>query len=819
MTKARVASTQFPIRCSTERSIPAELWPDLQGLLKARIAVSTPGAADIIGELPLWGAPRAAVTIAGDIDLWDPGVKAWQEFWIQAGRFPLVSIDTETSGLRPAHGSRLVGVSGAFWDGQKVQAGYWNFRHSGHAAHDGCPGYREAGPFVPLSELPLMNVVYRSCIIAGQNFKFDAKMGAMDGLIIPRRVLDTRIIAHLYDETLRKYNLDFLAREMGEQKLTDVVAEYISCHKLRIEDTGHAQVPYKIERPYAIMDAVLVLRRLQWERERWATLRDPRMMTAFQIDNACTHTYALMELAGMRIDVNYARRGVSLLKRSIAGLEGAIYKAAGNWLGEDIHKFKILSGDELWAILEARGFKPLSLTPDNKPCLDDDNLAAYHDNFCSLVREYRAQHKTLVTYFRAFVEDYTDANGVLSRAHVDQAGLVHSDYWIDGTVSGRTSSRDPNLQNLKNLRKPREKVDCAVDMLEVRRCFIPRDTDYSLFFFDYNQFELRILADYSGEDFMISEFARDADLHGVVAREGIPGCPDPQTDQDIFAYYRSVAKRIQFGIVYGMGVGKLALSLDVPVDECARLLELAKMGWNEDPSYMRQHVLCTYTPEEIDGVLEDHRVMWQNHQYSGIDRITKEVNMKINPGPLEKLLIRGGKNLRLAHSAKEYMARYHRRFPKIKEFTDSVKKTVRRRGYLFNLFGRRYHLDANMAYIGVNRLVQGTAGDIKKIAAVRIARMLEDAGAYTRLINDVHDDLQFDVHHSEIDLVPKIQGLMEDFPQVQVKLKVDISYSHISWSDKQKWAGPAQFTSSLAELRRTAEKAESIPKKKRRRTT
>ena len=157
----------------------------------------------------------------------------------------------------------------------------------------------------------------------------------------------------------------------------------------------------------------------------------------------------------------------------------------------------------------------------------------------------------------------------------DPAGFVHSNYRIDGTVTGRTSSEDPNLQNITRLRawKPEAlKIAKPWEKLEVRRCFIARGYEFIRCMFDYSQFELRMLAEYAREEFMLSEFERGADLHSSVAHEAIPGCPKDEKDP-MFDYYRGKAKEINFGIVFGMGIPKLALSLDVPIDECVRLLE------------------------------------------------------------------------------------------------------------------------------------------------------------------------------------------------------------------------------------------------------
>lgn len=807
MTAVTQRVLDFPKKCSAARPIPPEIWPDLKGILKVKYEVKPSKRDPLVME------------ITGGVRPWRPTLESWREFWKTAARFPVVSVDTETSGLRPFHGSKIAGISGAFWDGEVIQAGYWNFRHVGHAEHGDCRGYREKAPVIPIGEMKRVEQVYRDTIVAGQNFKFDSKMGHVDGLVLPRRVLDTQLIAHLWDEVGKKYNLDLLAKEMGELKLGDTIAEYMSLHGLSLEDHGHAQVAFEVERPYAIMDTVLVLRRLQWERERWLTLGDPKLMDVFQVENACTHAYSTMEIAGMKLDIPYIREGVKKLEAEVAVMAEKIYKAAGKFMGKKRHEFKILSTEQLWRVLEARGFKPNGTTPSGDPALDDGSLACYHDDFCNMIREFRAKSKTLRTYFKPFLEDYVNEKGALCKAHSDPDGFLHSDYFVHGTTTGRTSSREPNLQNIPRFEKfgsrgitgeiakavhegLKNEAKILSSTLEVRRCFVPRDRDYSMFFFDYSQFELRVFADYAEEEFMLAELEKGADLHASVAREVFANVPKKEDNPVIYSYFRQLAKMINFGILYGMGVGKLSINLDIPLDECTRLVQLAQEALRVDPVLAAS--CCTYSESELESVLEDHRVMWNSRQWQGVKALNKEVACRINPGPMEELLIRDGKNIRLSHSAREFMNRYHARFPKIKVFTKAIDQAIRSRGYVFNRFGRRYHLPVEKSYVGVNRLIQGTTGEIKKLAAARVASFLEDLRARTRMTNDVHDELQFDVHHRELDLVPQVRELMEAFPQVGVKLKVDVDYSHESWASKTKWEGPEKFLESLVQLRGTS---------------
>src|SRR3990167_7542972 len=240
--------------------IPKELWPDNKGIITARIKE-------------------------------DPNTyNSWVTFWRDCVKAaPMVAIDLETDGLRPFHGSRLIGVAAAYYDKKIIYAGYWNFRHRGHKPHAAiagkCPGYKELAEILPLKALKHMEPALKQLIIAGQNLKFDCKMWSVDGAPLPDRIIDTMMIAHLWDENKKSYSLDTLAAEIGEKKLGDSIKQFAAAHNIDINATGHAEIPYDLERPYAIADTILVLKRLQWERERWEAAEDPNLMKIFEIEN------------------------------------------------------------------------------------------------------------------------------------------------------------------------------------------------------------------------------------------------------------------------------------------------------------------------------------------------------------------------------------------------------------------------------------------------------------------------------------------------------------------------------------------------------
>ncbi len=153
------------------------------------------------------------------------------------------------------------------------------------------------------------------------------------------------------------------------------------------------------------------------------------------------------------------------------------------------------------------------------------------------ILEYREIQKVLTTYI--------DALPPLA----DASGRVHTKLHQDGTVTGRFSSSDPNLQNIP--------VRDGYGEL-IRDAFVaPRGK--VLVAFDYSQIELRVLAMLSKDSHLRDIFESGADIHAAVASRVFSVPQDKVTD-----IQRRRAKTINFGILYGMGVSALATALQVP---------------------------------------------------------------------------------------------------------------------------------------------------------------------------------------------------------------------------------------------------------------
>lgn len=154
-------------------------------------------------------------------------------------------------------------------------------------------------------------------------------------------------------------------------------------------------------------------------------------------------------------------------------------------------------------------------------------------------------------------------------------GHVHGRFNLHGTVTGRLSSNDPNLQNI-----PRDTTAS-----DIKPMFIP-PPGYLLLQLDYSQAELRVMAAMAGEENMIKWFKEGKDIHLTVALkkerceeryDEIKAILEKEDDNDpefkIWKVRRKAAKTINFGIIYGQGASKLAATLGWSVEEAKKFLE------------------------------------------------------------------------------------------------------------------------------------------------------------------------------------------------------------------------------------------------------
>jgi hypothetical protein len=157
---------------------------------------------------------------------------------------------------------------------------------------------------------------------------------------------------------------------------------------------------------------------------------------------------------------------------------------------------------------------------------------------------------------------------------VTRAGRIHASFNQTVAATGRLSSSDPNLQNIP-IRTPLGR--------EVRKAFIPGERDWVLLSADYSQIELRIMAHLSKDPVLVEAFRRDLDVHRDTAARLFGVAPEAVADRE-----RSLAKTVNFGILYGQGAFGLARTLGIPAGDASEFIKSYRTQYAGVVEYLDQ---------------------------------------------------------------------------------------------------------------------------------------------------------------------------------------------------------------------------------------
>ncbi len=367
------------------------------------------------------------------------------------------------------------------------------------------------------------------------NAIYDLVILRRHGLEVRGLAFDTMIAAYLLDPGGRGFGLKNLAwRKLGVEMTS--ISELIG--KGRAQRTM-AQVPIATAAPYAVAD-VEATERLARLLE--AELKEHQLWDLFvQVEIPLIEVLVAMEMAGVALDIEYLKQMSRELYQSIIALEREIYEMAG-------HPFNVSSTQQLSTIL----FEELGLPAKVKTKTGYSTAAEVLEELrgmypiIELVLEHRQLSKLKSTY--------VDALPLLVNP---RTGRVHTSYHQTGTVTGRISSSDPNLQNIP--------IRTEIGR-QVRRAFIAEEGRL-LLSADYSQVELRIMAHISQDPGLLRAFERREDIHASTAAT-VMDVPLSQVTPEM----RRIAKSINFGLSYGMGAYGLAQRTGLSQEEAAEFI-------------------------------------------------------------------------------------------------------------------------------------------------------------------------------------------------------------------------------------------------------
>jgi DNA polymerase-1 len=576
----------------------------------------------------------------------------------KAGR---VALDTETTGLDP-HTAGLVGICLAWEEGAGVYI---------PVAHTGDNADRNAEERLVKEHIGAVLADPKVQWVA-HHAKYDWLIMQNAGFDLPPFAFDTLLASYLLDPSGR-HGLNALALDLCNHHMIPIDS-LIGSGKKQI---SFAAVPVEQACEYAAEDADFTMQIYGQLKENIREAKLEELL--YEVEQPLVPVLMRMETVGVKLDVDLLARQSEELQSQLETITHDIETLAG-------HSFNINSTQQLQTVL----FEELNLPTRGKTAKKTgystsqsvlEELAERHD-LPRKVLEYRELAKLKSTYI--------DALPLL----VDAEGRVHTSYNQTVAATGRLSSQDPNLQNIP-IRTETGR--------QIRKAFVPSDSDHLLLAADYSQVELRVLAHISGDETLKDAFAHDEDVHKRTAAAVF----DVET-KNVTRDMRAVAKTANFSIIYGVSAYGLSQSTDLDVA-----------------------------------------------------------------------------------GAREFIDTYFERYPRVKEYMDEAIRQAREEGYVTTLLGRRrflpeIHSDHRQRRefaerIAINTPIQGTAADLIKVAMINVHGRLQKMRS--EMVLQVHDELVFDVHKSELEeLTEMVRHEMESALVLSVPLKVDIGVG-ANWLD------------------------------------
>jgi len=366
-----------------------------------------------------------------------------------------------------------------------------------------------------------------------QNFKYDYEIVKFNLGIELKLYADTMILAWLLN-TSQRVGLDYQVEKYFDHKMIafkDVVKKG--------ENFSNVEVSKACE--YAAEDALMTLKLYNKLLEEFED-EDNKVLLKLAKDVEFDFIYVLANMfeKGIKVDVKKLEELKESNNKTIQELISKIYEAAGT-------EFNINSPKQLGVVL----FEQLKLPPSKK------TKTGYSTNEVVLHKLFDTHEviPLLLKYREAFKLQSTYIEPLLDLGLKNPENRIYTSFLQTGTATGRLSSKNPNLQNIP------VRTQAGA---EIRSAFIPKE-GYKLVGIDYSQIELRLLAHFSEDKALVEAFNSGEDIHY-------------QTSVKIFGEEqakekRSVAKSINFGLLYGMGSKKLADTLGITTKEAKTYIE------------------------------------------------------------------------------------------------------------------------------------------------------------------------------------------------------------------------------------------------------
>jgi DNA polymerase-1 len=483
----------------------------------------------------------------------------------ELSKLPAVGFDTETTGLDPQRDNnelrllQLAAPDRVYIVDLKPFAG-------------GDP--KQSDTLAPIREL----LAAPRPIKIAHNAKFDAKWTKHTLGIELGGLFDTLLASQIISagDTEERHGLEAVAARYLNQTIDK--AERLS--DWSTDELSESQLQY------AAIDAAVLLPLREKMIER---LKSEDLVRCAQLEFECVLPVAAIELSGIYLDRHRWREQLVVVEKRRALLAEELQEmlaeesAQGSFFGPQRVDINIDSHVQL-----TKALKRLNVpVPDSTRNWKLQPLAADYPVVAKLL-EYRTVQKALTSYGENILNEINP-----------KTGRIHADFRQIGAPTGRMACTNPNIQQVPHA-------------IEYRRCFRAPD-GRKLIISDYSQIELRILADFTGDQGFIDAFNSGADLHRVTAAQvfGVKL-------EDVTSEQRSFAKRLNFGVVYGIGAQRFATMTGLSQTESEDILRRyfstyrALDNWLRDAA--RQAVRERTAPRTVAGRLARFRFDTEDRQ-------------------------------------------------------------------------------------------------------------------------------------------------------------------------------------------------------------
>ncbi len=463
-------------------------------------------------------------------------IKQIDEWIKEAEETGELAVDTETSSLDP-HQADLVGIS------LSSKVGKACYIPIGHKSSKCINKNDVIKKLKPLFEDPSVKKI-------GQNIKFDFIILFKQGIEMTS-MEDTMLMSYVLDAGKNRHNMDTLSEiHLGHKTIS--FKEIVGTGKKEI---NFSEVEIDRAKDYAAEDADITFRLYK---KFSKNLKLEKMINIYEIfEKPLIKILAFMEMEGVEVDNKFLKTLSSKFEKKIENLEKEIFKISKK-------NFNIASpkqlGEVIYNDLKIAGLKKTKKGSFATSASVLEDLAFKGHKFPRLVLDWRQVSKLKNTYSDSLPE------------HINpNTKRVHTSFLLAATTTGRLASSDPNLQNIPIK---------SEDGRDIRKAFASRK-NHLLISADYNQIEMRILADLADVKELKKAFKNDEDIHSLTASQ-IFNVDIKKVDQD----QRRKAKAINFGIIYGISQYGLAKQINVSNYEAEEFLDAYFAKFPEIKIYM-----------------------------------------------------------------------------------------------------------------------------------------------------------------------------------------------------------------------------------------